>query len=174
MASVSNTGKGRIGAGGVLAFLAVIALALGAGRHLHMAATGGSGGGHVVPHLVGTPADPCRDQPDSKEVMTVHAPARSHLGRVTLDCGEWQAIVRRSVTRGTGGRATVRQILACVKAAVQRGDWAQKDAIDHYAWHWGPERDDFALIVADPGGRIAFAVPGYGPDAWKNCAKAAS
>ena len=75
--------------------------------------------------------------------------------------------------RGTGGRGTIKQIFACVEAAVQRGDWAQKDGIDHYAWHWGQGANDFALIVADPSGRIALAVPGYGSTTWRDCARAA-
>jgi hypothetical protein len=173
MAAVPNTAKGGIGAGGVLVLLLVIALALGGGHHMDTATSGGSGSEHVVPHLIGTTGDPCRDKPDSEVVRTVHAPGRSNRGHVTLDCREWRAIIRRSIGRGTGGRGTIRQILACIQAAVQRGDWAQKDAIDHYAWHWGPGADDYALIVAEPSGRIALAVPGYGSATWRDCATAA-
>jgi hypothetical protein len=173
MASVPNTAKGGIGAGGALILLLLIALVLGGSHHLHMAAQGGAGSGHVVPHVVGTTGDPCRDKPDNEVVRTVHTPGRSSLGHVTLDCREWRAILRRSIGRGTGGRGTIRQILACIQAAVQRGDWAQKDVTDHYAWHWGAGPDDFAIIVADATGRIALAVPGYGNATWRDCATAA-
>jgi hypothetical protein len=172
MASVPNAAKPGLGAGGVLILLLVIALALGA-HHLHMATSAGSGGGHALPHLVGTASDPCQDKPDNEVIRTVHAPRRSTLGQVTLDCREWRAMLRRMLTRGTGGRATITQILACVEATVQRGDWAEKDSIDHYAWHWGAGMDDFALVVADATGRIAFATPGPAHLAWRQCAKAA-
>ena len=174
MASVPNAAKGGIGAGSVLALLLVIALALGGAHHLHMAASGGSASGHVLPQVAGTTGDPCQGKPDSEVVRTVHAPGRSNLGQVTLDCREWRAIIRRMLTRGTGGRATIRQILACIEAGVQRGDWAQKEAIDHYVWRWGSGMNDFALVVADTGGRIAFATPGPAHLAWRQCAKAAS
>lgn len=173
MASVPNTAKGGIGAGGVLVVLVVLALALGGAHHLHMATSGSSGSGHVLPYLVGTTGDPCRNKPDNEVVRTVHTPARSRLGKVTLDCREWRSIVRRSV-RGTGGRGTIRQILACVQAAVQRGNWVKQEAADHYAWRWGNGPDDLALVVADAAGRITLAVPGYGSATWKACAKAAS
>src|SRR5215831_6182365 len=135
VASVPGTAKRGIGAGGVLAVLLVIALALGAGHH-HLAVSSGQGGGaHVIPHLVGTPGDPCQHKPDDHEVMLIHVPGRSLHGHVMLDCGEWREIVRRAVERGTGGRATIRQILACIQATVHRGDWARN--ADSYAWHWG-------------------------------------
>jgi hypothetical protein len=78
MASVPNTTKSGIGAGGVLVFLLAIALALG-GHHVHMAASGSSGSGHVLPYLVGTTGDPCRDKPDSEVVRTGGPQSKSAL-----------------------------------------------------------------------------------------------
>src|SRR5262245_6078094 len=93
--------------------------------------SGQGGGAHVIPHLVGTPGDPCQHKPDDHEVMLIHAPGRSLHGHVKLDCGEWRETVRRAVERGAGGRATIRQILACIRATVHRGDWARN--ADSYA-----------------------------------------
>lgn len=172
MASVPKSTEDRPGmVGGALVVLLLIALALGA-RH-HLTASWG-GNDHVVPHIVGTPGDPCRDRADGHEVRTVSLPRRSLRGRVKLDCGQWREIIRRAVRGGAGGRGTIRQILACIQAALHRGDWTQGTSTDNYSWHWGPGPDDIALIVADATGRIRHVVPGSGEKAWAQCAKAAS
>lgn len=69
------------------------------------------------------------------------------------------------------GEGTVRQILACLQTAVQRGSWDQRESADLYTWRWG----DVAAVVADAMGRIVLALPGHGSEAnWRNCAMAAA
>jgi hypothetical protein len=172
MASVPKSTEGGPGVVvSALVALFLMALALSAGHHL-AASSGGSDS--VIPHIIGTPGDPCRDRADGHEVKTVSLPGRSLRGRIRLDCGQWRQIIRRAIRGGGGGRATIRQILACIQAALHRGDWEQKESTDYYFWRWGAGADDIALIVADATGRIRLAKPGPGEKAWAQCAKAAS
>lgn len=161
-----------VGIGGVVVVLLLIALALGAGhRHLAAPASGG-GNAQVVPHLVGTPADPCQHRPDDHVVRTIRATGRSRTGVVLVDCTAWREIVRRIVDRGTA-RATIRQILACLSAAVYRGAYRELRTADAWRWQWGPGQDETMVVIADLAGRVSLAEPGPNPLSWRRCAAVA-